>query len=125
LLHNRILKDSSFEQNQEKIEDLLTAETELSVAASSHPTMSQPYNPYDLSSGSYGQYDDTSSRVSRQFNSSLNVARNTDYYFYLRRTYSFWFDYLPGLYKNYQDRSGRASSEQDRLLENGELRLKT
>lgn len=122
MLHNRILKDSSFEQNRDKIDDMLSSDTEerIVVVSSSHPSSAQAFNPYHLSSVNNG-YEENN-RISRQFDTSAtNIAKNTDYYFYLRRIYSFWYEYLPSLYKNYQDRTGRSSSEQDKLLENGEM----
>lgn len=77
-------------------------------------------NPYHLSNVNHG-YDENNraSRTSSSFadTTQSNVAKNTDYYFYLRRIYSFWYEYLPGLYRNYQDRTGRASTEQDRYSE--------
>ena len=113
LLHNRILKDSSFEQNRDKIDDMLLADTEerLQVVSNSQVTISQTFNPYHLSSVNNG-YEENN-RVSRNFDTNTGVAKNTDYYFYLRRIYSFWYEYLPSIYKNYQDRTGRASSEQE------------
>lgn len=119
LLHNRILKDSSFEQNHEKIDDLLASETEerIQVVSSSNPAINQPLNPYHLSNVNYGA-EDENNRISRNFNVSMNVTKNTDYYFYLKRIYAFWYEYLPSLYKNYQDRTGRASLEHDKYLEN-------
>lgn len=127
LLHNRILKDSSFEQNHEKIDDMLTSDTEekLQVVSNGNTATSHQYNPYHLSSINHG-YDDNANNNNNRgtaratFDASQNynnVAKNTDYYFYLRRIYSFWYEYLPGLYKNYQDRTGRSSSEQDRFSE--------
>ena len=122
LLHNRILKDSSFEQNREKIEDMLSADTEerVQVVSSSATIKRQQVNlnPYHLSNINNG-YEENN-RISRNFDvSTTNAAKNTDYYFYLRRIYSFWYEYLPSLYKNYQDRTGRSSTEQETLLENG------
>lgn len=125
LLHNRILKDSSFEQNREKIEDMMTSDTEerIQVVSSSLPAVSQAFNPYHLSNVNNG-YEENN-RVSRNFDTSTTgAAKNTDYYFYLRRIYSFWYEYLPSLYKNYQDRTGRSSSEQDQLLESGKKVLR-
>lgn len=101
---------------------MLTADTEERiqvVVSSAHPVATQQFNPYHLSNINNG-YEE-GHRISRQFDvPAPNVAKNTDYYFYLRRIYSFWYEYLPSLYKNYQDRTGRASSEQDKLLESGE-----
>lgn len=122
LLHNRILKDSSFEQNREKIEDMLSSDTEAKpeIVYSSSTIQRQQYNPYHLSNVNNG-YEENN-RISRNFDvSTTNAAKNTDYYFYLRRIYSFWYEYLPSLYKNYQDRTGRSSSEQETLLENGRI----
>ncbi|CRK88856.1 CLUMA_CG002554, isoform A [Clunio marinus] len=119
LLHNRILKDSSFDENRDKIEDMLSADTEEKIQVVSN----HQFNPYDLSNVNHG-YEEPN-RMSRQFDSVVsNVAKNTDYYFYLRRIYSFWYEYLPSLYKNYQDRTGRSSSEQDRYLENATPKYK-
>lgn len=126
LLHNRILKDSSFEQNHDKIDDMLSSDTEEKIqivsSVNTAPTSYQ-YNPYHLSSINHG-YDENN-RASRTTydpsqnnnNNNNNVVKNTDYYFYMRRIYSFWYEYLPNLYKNYQDRTGRASTEQDRYSE--------
>lgn len=83
-------------------------------------------NPYHLSNVNHG-YDENNraSRTSSSFadTTQSNVAKNTDYYFYLRRIYSFWYEYLPGLYRNYQDRTGRASTEQDRYSEGTSILL--
>lgn len=101
---------------------MLSADTEerIQIVSSSHATLSQQYNPYHLSNVNNG-YEERS-RMSRQYDTTTaSTAKNTDYYFYLRRIYAFWYEYLPSLYKNYQDRTGRASSEQDRYLENGKL----
>lgn len=121
MLHNRILKDSSFEQNRERIEDMLSSDTEERVqVVSSSVTIQRQLNPYHLSNVNNGHEENN--RISRNFDvSTTNAAKNTDYYFYLRRIYSFWYEYLPSLYKNYQDRTGRSSSEQETLLENGSI----
>lgn len=121
LLHNRILKDSSFEQNRDKIEDMLSSDTEerIQVVSSSQPASGHQFNPYHLSNINNG-YEENN-RISRNFDTSTtSTAKNTDYYFYMRRIYSFWYEYLPSLYKNYQDRTGRSSSEHEKYLENGE-----
>lgn len=129
LLHNRILKDSSFEQNHEKIDDMLSADTEEKiqvVSSVNSPPTSYQNNPYHLSNVNHG-YDENNrgSRLSFDTDTTQsNVAKNTDYYFYLRRIYSFWYEYLPSLYRNYQDRSGRASTEQDRYAEGEKINLK-
>lgn len=121
MLHNRILKDSSFEQNHGKIDDMLSADTEEKIHVvsniNSEPTSYQ-YNPYHLSNVNHG-YDENNqaSRVSFSDATTTDAAKNTEYYFYLRRIYSFWYEYLPNLYKNYQDRTGRSSTEQDRYSE--------
>ena len=94
-------------------------EERIQVVSSVHPATSQQHNPYHLSNINNG-YEENS-RYPRQFDTSTTAAaKNTDYYFYLRRIYSFWYEYLPSLYKNYQDRTGRSSTEQDKFLENGE-----
>jgi hypothetical protein len=120
LLHSQILKDSTFEQNHDKIEDMLSIDTEerLQVVSSANPhtASEQQYNPYLLSTVNHG-YEDNN-RASRTFDGTqTNVAKNTDYYFYLRRIYSFWYEYLPSLYKYSQDRVGRSKEEQDRYSE--------
>jgi hypothetical protein len=101
---------------------MLSSDTEerVQVVSSAHSTTSHQFNPYHLSNVNNG-YEE-SNRISRNFDTTAasNVAKNTDYYFYLRRIYSFWYEYLPSIYKNYQDRTGRSSSEQDKYLENGE-----
>lgn len=98
---------------------MLSADTEERVQVVTNLNMqpSHQYNPYHLSSVNHG-YDENNRGV-RQFDSSQSNTntKNTDYYFYLRRISSFWYEYLPSLYKNYQDRTGRASSEQDRFAE--------
>jgi hypothetical protein len=122
LLHNRILKDSSFEQNRDKIDDMMSADTEerIQVVSRVQPsTSSHQYNPYHLSTVNNGHEENN--RYPRQFDTTTAVAKNTDYYFYLRRIYSFWYEYLPSIYRNYQDRTGRASTEQDKFQENGEV----
>lgn len=119
LLHNRILKDSSFEQNHDKIDDLLSVDTEerLQVVVSNLQTPpSYQHNPYHLSSINHG-YDKSTRGVQYDASQGNAGTKNTDYYFYLRRIYSFWYEYLPSLYRNYVDRTGRASSEQDRFSE--------
>jgi hypothetical protein len=94
-------------------------EERVHVVTSSHQSTNHQFNPYHLSNVNNGHEEN--SRIARQFDTSTTAAaKNTDYYFYLRRIYSFWYEYLPSIYKNYQDRTGRASSEQDKLLENGE-----
>lgn len=101
---------------------MLATDTEerIQVVSSAFPANSNQFNPYHLSNVNHG-YEEKN-RVSRNFDTSTtNAAKNTDYYFYLKRIHSFWYEYLPSLYKNYQDRTGRASSEQDKLLENGKL----
>lgn len=115
-----ILKDSSFEQNRDKIEDLLSNDKEESfqVVSSARSSSTHALNPYHLSSLNNGFEQDQ--RISINSESlSAPVAKNTDYYFYMRRVYSFWYEYLPSLYKNYQDRTGRSSSDQDKYYENG------
>lgn len=100
---------------------MLSTDTEerIQVVSSSLPATSQQFNPYHLSNVNNG-YEENN-RISRNFDTSTtNAAKNTDYYFYMRRIYSFWYEYLPSLYKNYQDRTGRSSSEQDQFLENCE-----
>lgn len=118
LLHNRILKDSSFEQNLDKIEQLLSTTNGQETVQIVTSNSIQPMNPYHLSNVNSGSQDENVRR-SRNFSAPEDVAKNTDYYFYLKRIYSFWYEYLPGLYKNYQDRTGRSSTEQDKFSENG------
>lgn len=100
---------------------MLSSDTEEKIQIVSNintASTSYQYNPYHLSTINHG-YDDNNraSRTSYDPNQNSNSAKNTDYYFYLRRIYSFWYEYLPSLYKNYQERSGRASTEQDRYSE--------
>lgn len=100
---------------------MLSSDTEerIQVVTSAQPTSSRQFNPYHLSNVNNG-YEENN-RISRNFDTTPpDVPKNTDYYFYLRRIYSFWYEYLPSIYKNYQDRTGRSSSEQDKFLENGE-----
>ncbi len=123
LLHNRILKDSSFEQNHAKIDDMLSSDTEEKiqiVSSVSNVQNSYQYNPYHLSSINHGYDESRATRAPYDPSSQSgnnNVAKNTDYYFYMRRIYSFWYEYLPTLYKNYQERTGRSSSDSSRYAE--------
>lgn len=109
---------------------MLSSDTEEKIQIVSNvntaPTSYQ-YNPYHLSTINHG-YDENNRAPRTSFDpnnqNNYNVAKNTDYYFYLRRIYSFWYEYVPSLYKNYQDRTGRASTEQDRYSEGEKFMIK-
>lgn len=103
------MKDSSFEENRKQIEKMMDTENEeRSLGQISSSSVSSRMNPYHLSNINNGF--DENNRVSRNFaiqNTSSN--KNEEYYFYLRRIYSFWYEFLPSLNKNYEDQSVKIS----------------
>lgn len=110
LLHSRIMKDASFEENRKQIEKMMDTENEERSLGqiSSSVVSNYDMNPYHLSNINNGF--DENNRIARNFaiqNSSSN--KNEEYYFYLRRIYSFWYEFLPSLNKNYEDQSVKIS----------------
>jgi hypothetical protein len=79
-----------------------TENEERIVVASTSQGSGHFSNPYHLSNVNNGFEENN--RISRNFDTSNAVAtKNEDYYFYLRRIYSFWYEFLPSLYKNYDE----------------------
>lgn len=110
LLHSRILKDAFFDENRKQIEKMMDTEDEDrslgQISASS--TLSRDMNPYHLSNVNNGFEENE--RVPRNFaiqNSSS--TKHEEYYFYLRRIHSFWYEFLPSLNRNHDDESVKIS----------------
>lgn len=84
---------------------MMNTENEDRVVVASTSTGTNQYsNPYHLSNINNGFEENN--RISRNFDTStVTSTKNEDYYFYLRRVYSFWYEFLPSLYKNYEDQA--------------------
>lgn len=113
LLHTQILKDSSIEQNFEKIEQLLTSD---SPEEDEQIVSSADMNPYHLS---VNLGIDESVKRAKGVTSGEELSKNTDYFFYLKNIFLFWNVYLPKL-QNDRDRS----SDHSQRFESGNGKYK-
>ncbi|XP_050092552.1 carboxylesterase 5A [Anopheles aquasalis] len=88
--------ENTFEDNLQEIEEkLLSTDGTGGVLAGSGGTVAPPQNPYDLSNSNV-QADQEGSRTSKSA-VYLSNARDSEYFYYLRKINSFWDEFLPKL----------------------------
>lgn len=87
--------ENTFEDNLQEIEEkLLSADRAGDVLGGNAGNVAPPQNPYDLNSNV--QADQESSRTSKSA-VYLSNARDSEYFYYLRKINSFWDEFLPKL----------------------------